>query len=259
MEEKHVEVGGTRISYAEQGRGKPLLLIHGNTGSRRWFQRVMDMDGMRCIAPDLPNFGASGPLPGPITIDAYADAAAGLLRELRINAAYVVGHSLGGAVALSLAVRNPKLVRGLVLVDSAAPSGLVTPADRHPFIDMMRTNRAVLSQALRAVVPTLHDEAFFEQLVDDAARMAAPAWIGNAEALGHFNYTGRCSSYAGPVLVLWGRRDVIVTEGMARETAAAFPGARLVVIDEVGHSLPAEDPPRFRALVGELVAGRKGA
>lgn len=213
----------------------------------------MDIAGARTIALDMPNFGQSGPLPGPLTVDAYADAVAAFIRALDLGQAIIVAHSLGGAVAISLAVRYPRLVRGLVLVDSAAPSGLVTPRDRYPLIEMMRTRRDILSQALRAVVPTLKDEAFFDALVDDASKMAEPAWVGNAEALSGFDYRGRCSAYTGPVLVAWGRKDLIVTEAMARETAAAFPGARMEILDDVGHSVMAEDPERFTTVVEEIV------
>ena len=120
---------------------------------------------------------------------------------MRIERPVLVGHSLGGAVAISLAVRNPKLLRGLVLVDSAAPSGLQTPEDRYPMIESMRTSRDVLSAALSAVVPTLKDKAFFEALVDDAALMAPTAWVGNARALSRFDYKGKCGAFTAPTLV----------------------------------------------------------
>jgi len=152
-------------------------------------------------------------------------------------------------------VRRATLIRGLVLVDSAAPSGLVTPPDRHPLIEMMRMNRGVLAQALSAVVPTLRDEVFFEALVEDATKMAAPAWIGNARALGAFDYTGRCGAFPAPVLVVWGRRDVIVTEAMARETVQAFPHGRLEILERVGHSAMVEDPRGFVSTVSGFLSG----
>jgi pimeloyl-ACP methyl ester carboxylesterase len=254
MEEHHVELGGTRLSYVTHGGGMPLLYVHGNTGSSRWFQRVMEVPGCLSVALDMPNFGRSDPLPGEPDIDAYADAVGAFIAAAGIPRPVLVGHSLGGAVAISLAARNPGLVRGLMLVDSAAPSGLVTPADRHPLIELMRTNREILSRSLAVTVPSLKDPDFFTALVDDAVRMAARAWIGNARALGAFNYTGRCAAFTGPVLVLWGRRDVIITEGMARETAGAFPGARLLILEETGHSPMVEDPAGFTSIVSGFAA-----
>jgi branched-chain amino acid transport system permease protein len=252
-----VDIGGIGIFFVEHGKGIPILYVHGNTGSGRWFERAMDIPGVRTVALDMPNFGRSNPLPGEPDIDRYADAVATFIRELGLDRPVLVGHSLGGAVAISLAARFPRLIRALVLVDSAAPSGLVTPRDRHPVIEMMRTNRTVLAQALRAVVPTLADEVFFQSLVEDAARMAAPAWVGNAEALGRFDYRGRTASFTGPVLVAWGRKDIIITEAMARETAAAFPDARLEIMEDIGHSVMAENPKRFVSILNQFLRDRR--
>ena len=252
-----VDIGELGIFFVEHGEGVPVLYVHGNTGSSRWFGRAMDVPGARTVALDMPNFGRSKPLPKEPDIDRYADAVAAFIRARALDRPVLVGHSLGGVVAMSLAARFPRLIRGLVLVDSAAPSGLVTPKDRHPVIEMMRTNRAVLTQALRAVAPTLADEAFFQSLVDDATLMAAPAWIGNAEALGRFDYRGRTAAFTGPVLVAWGRKDVVITETMARETAAAFADARLEILEGVGHSVMVEDPKRFVALIADFIGDRR--
>jgi len=119
----------------------------------------------------------------------------------------------------------------------------------------MRTNRDFLYQALFATTPTLKDLAFFNTLVDDATRMAAPAWIGHARALTGFNYTGRCGAFTRPTLVLWGRKDIIITETMARETAAAFPRSRLEILEAVGHSPMVEDPVAFAGVLSRFISG----
>ena len=257
MEGIVIEVGGIALSYVEKGKGLPVLFVHGNTGSRRWFERVMDIPGCRTIALDLPNFNRSGPLPGKPDINGYADCLAQFIRMLGIDRPLLVGHSLGGSVAMSLAVRFPPLIRALVLVDCAPPSGLVTPVERHPLIEMMRTNRAVLSRALAAAAPTLKDEAFFAALVDDAEKMAAPAWIGNVLTLNAFNYTARCADFKAPVLVLWGRKDAIITEAMAQETARAFPRASLQILEGVGHSAMVEDPGAFTRIISAFLSREK--
>ena len=254
MTGKIVSAGGIRLWYVERGDGLPVVMVHGNTGSSRWFARVMDLPGCRTIALDLPNFGRSAPLPGKLSIDAYADKVAEFISAMKIHGPVLVAHSLGGAVAISLAVRNPALLRGLVLVDSAAPSGLVTPEDRYPVIESMRVDCDFLAAALSGVVPTLKDKEFFQVLVDDAMLMAGPAWVGNARALAAFDYNDKCRAFEHPVLVLWGRKDVIVTEAMARETARAFPKAKLVVLEEVGHSVVVEAPSSFTKLLLEFIS-----
>jgi branched-chain amino acid transport system permease protein len=252
-----VDMGDLAIYFVEQGEGVPVLYVHGNVASSRFYARVMQVPGTKTIALDLPNFGRSKPLPGEPDLDRYADAVADFIGARVLDRPVLVGHSLGGGVAMSLAARHPDLLRALVLVDSASASGLATPRERHPVIELMRTNRAVLSQALRAVVPTLMDDAFFESLVDEAARMAAPAWVGHAEALTRFDYRGRTAAFTRPVLVVWGRRDVVITEAMARETAASFPDSALVVLENVGHSPMVEDPSRFVGLIADFIRTRR--
>jgi len=103
-------------------------------------------------------------------------------------------------------------------------------------------------------VPTLKDEVLFQELVDDAQKMAVPAWIGNAEALSHFDITSKCAFYADPVLVLRGNLDPIITEEMAKATATAYPNARLNLLEGVGHSVIVENPSLFLKLLNEFMA-----
>ena len=261
MEGSYIDIKNTKWYYKSAGEGGPLLYVHGNTGSSTWWERTMELPGFRCVAPDLPNFGRSGALGREISIDSYAEALAGFIRAMGMAGAVAVGHSLGGAVCLSLAARHPELIGGLVLVDSSSPKGLVTPEAHYPAIELMRTNAAILAQALKAVVPTLADEAFFARLVEDARMMAAPAWAGNARALSAFDVSATIDAWKGSTLVIWGRKDLIVTESMARETASAFRSARLEILEEVGHSVIVEDPERFKRLLVDYLSslGRPSA
>ena len=255
MENAMAIIGGRATHYIAAGSGEPVVWIHGNTGSCRWFERVMDIPGYRHLAPDLPNFGRSAPLEGVPDIAAYAEAVRAFMGALDAGKAIIVGHSLGGAVAMALATAHPELAKALILVDSCAPTGLKTPETHYPILEMMRTNKALLAQAFRGgVMPTMKDEALFQALVDDAMLMAAPAWSGNARALERFDRAAACGKFAAPVLVVRGEKDAIITEAMARETAAAFPAARLELLDGVGHAVLVEDPDRFKKLFVEFAA-----
>lgn len=255
MESGFVTVSGLSLYFIAAGAGMPVLYVHGNTGSSRWWSRVMDIPGCRTVALDMPNFGASSPMEGEPDIHSYAKVVAGFMDLMGMQKAVVVGHSLGGTVVQSLALQRPDLVQAMVLVDSGAPSGLVTPKDRHPVIELMRANRAVLEQALRAVVPTLKDESFFQELVDDATKMAPHAWIGNAEALSRFDIRGRTAEFTGPVLVIRGTLDPIITDSMAADTAAAYAHSILEVLEGVGHSVIVEQPERFKEMLSRFVRG----
>ncbi|HUX40425.1 MAG TPA: alpha/beta hydrolase [Rectinemataceae bacterium] len=255
MDGSYVEVEGTTWFYLDNGPGRLFLYVHGNTGSSTWWERVMDIPGCRCVAPDLPNFGRSDALVGELSIDAYADALASFVVALGLEGAIVVGHSLGGAVAMSLVVRHTELVGGLVLVDSSSPRGLVTLEAHYPAIELMRTDTKILAQALKAVVPTLSDDSYFERLVADASKMRFPAWVGNARALSHFDVSHEIGKWKLPTLVVWGRKDPIITQAMAEETASAFPLGQLEILEGVGHSVVVEDPARFKGLLLQYLAG----
>jgi branched-chain amino acid transport system permease protein len=248
MTSNTIEVMGTPMFYQESGHGRPVVLVHGNTGSSRWWTMVMDLPGCRVIAPDLPNFGRSGAL-AVADIDAYADHLAAFMAALGLDKPVVVGHSLGGAVVMAMAARQPALPAALVLVDGAAPGGLVTPEAHYPIIELYRTNRDFMRKALAAVTPTMTDGTLLDALTDDAMLMAGHAFAGNARALSHFDYRDRAGAFKGPVLVVWGRKDIIITEAMARETVAAYSAARLEIAETVGHSLMVEDPARFMSIM----------
>ena len=255
MTDAFVNVDGLRLRYLCAGEGKPIVYVHGNTGSSLWFSKVMEVPGFRTYALDLPNFGRSDPMPGVIDLHRYAVYLKGFIDALGLATPIVAAHSLGGAVAQSLAISSPGSLCALLLVDSSSPKGLVTPKDRYPLIEMMRQDRSFLSKALAATVPTLKDPVFFEALVDDAMKMAPAAWVGNAEALSSFDISAGTSGFAKPVSVLWGKGDYIVTEAMARETAGVYPNSELKILDGVGHSVIVEDPARFMGLLLDFIAG----
>ena len=253
MDTKTVEVNGMRISYAVAGTGTPLLYVHGNTGSKLWYKKVMEVDGLRTVAPDLPNFGDSDRIEI-ADIDVYADYLRDFVRRMEFPTPLpVVGHSLGGAVAISLSLRNPGIVSRLMLVDSAPLDGLKTPEDRYPIIERYKSDRELLKKGLQAVTPTLDDPAFLEHLTDEAMKMNPIAFTGNARALERFDYRGSAGEFDRPVLVVVGEKDVIITREMAEATAAGFPRAELRVLEGVGHSVMVETPELFIRLLREFL------
>lgn len=257
MEAGTIEVNGVTMAYNTAGQGSPILFIHGNTGSKTWFEKVMEIKGLRTVAPDMPNFGESDHIES-ADIDLYADYIREFISAMGLPTPLpVVGHSLGGAVAISLAIRNPHLVSRLMLVDSAPMNGLKTPEEHYPVIEMYKNNYDLLYQALQAVTPTMDDPGFLERLAQQAMNMNPIAFAGNARALERFDYTGKGAEFDGPVLVVLGDKDVLITPEMAKATADAFPKSSLKVLHGVGHSVMVETPDTFTALVKEFFSGSK--
>ncbi|HAP43834.1 MAG: hypothetical protein A2087_12415 [Spirochaetes bacterium GWD1_61_31] len=249
-----VQAGGRTIHYRVKGSGpQPVLCIHGNLGSSRWWDGLPDSDRYRFIAPDLPGFGRSEALAA-ADIGAYADAMLDLFDALRLERPALVGHSLGGAVVLAMLARRPDLARAAVLVDSCPPDGLQTPEDHYPVIETYKTSYAILRNSLAAIAPELKHRPTLAGLVDEALLMSLDYYAGNARSLQAFRYAP-AAAFGRPVLVLRGRKDIIITGTMARKTVAAFPQGQYREFENCGHSPMAEIPGEFNAALLAFLDG----
>ncbi len=257
MKEETISVNGksihTRQSEGHDSAYPTLLCIHGNLGSGRWFEPLLADYPGHAVAPDMPNFGQSDHIDA-CTIPAYAGWVAAIMDTLGIGSAAVLGHSLGGAVAMELLVRKPALVERLILVDSSPIDGLVTPKEHYPAIEAYKADKNILAQALRTVVPTIKDEAFFAKLVDDAWAMNRECFIGHAEALADAVYTEKLKGVAIPTDVISGGLDVLITTERAHEMATFFGGGAHR-FPASGHSPMVEIPDEFNELIRTILRG----
>src|SRR5881398_2245900 len=123
FEERFAEARGCRLRYLVAGEGEPLVLIHGLGGAAaNWLALApLLLPGRRVLIPELPGHGGSAPLPAAPSLNGFADRIA-LLAERELGQTAVVGHSLGGAISLRMAIRRPDLVSGLVLAGAAGIS-----------------------------------------------------------------------------------------------------------------------------------------
>ncbi|GAA5503613.1 2-succinyl-6-hydroxy-2, 4-cyclohexadiene-1-carboxylate synthase [Deinococcus xinjiangensis] len=227
---------------------RALVAIHGNFASGRWWQQLQAEPpaGWRVLAPTLSGF-AGTPLTSAVSIPAYAEWLRDWLAGQHIRRPVLLGHSLGGAVALEYAARFGKDgVAGLVLAASAPLGGLVTPEENYPVLEQMRGNRALLSLSLGALFPAGQPSNFAE-LVEDAACMAPAQYSGNARALAEWQVAAAALPRV-PALVLGGELDRLVTPEMVRQQAAEL-GVPAQVLPQRGHGFPQEDAPAFRQLL----------
>ena len=254
FEERLAEGRGTRLRYLVAGDGEPLLLVHGLGGSAaNWLALApLLLPGRRLIVPDLPGHGGSDPLPAAASLTAYADNLAALLE----GPAAVVGHSLGGAIALRLAIRRPELVGALVLAGAAGISsgsrrarygltitGLLKPGRK---IAPHRA-RVARSAALKTLVfgrwgasdpPALPPE-MAEAFLSGPARHTDT--VSAAKALVRDDPRPDLDRVRCPVLLVWGARDNQLSVEDAFEYARRLR-APLRVIADCGHLLIGERP-----------------
>ncbi len=253
LAERIYEHRGARIRAFVGGEGPPLLLVHGYGGAAWNFTALQPhLQGRRLIVPDLPGHGGSSPLPAATTLRGFADALVPLLD----GPVDVLGHSLGGVVALRLAERQPALVRRLVIAAAAGIStstrraeltiaflGLVQPGR----IAGRRVHRIAGSSRLRRIVfgpfEVSNPDLLSERAVHGFLRgplMHTDA-IGAGLALVADDPRRDLERVQCPVLVLWGGRDRQVPLDDGFEYARRLH-APLRVIADCGHLLIGERP-----------------
>jgi pimeloyl-ACP methyl ester carboxylesterase len=258
FEERFLELPGGRLRYLAAGEGEPVLLVHGLGGAAgNWVALApLLLPERRLLVPELPGHGGSSPLPAAPSLNAYADPLAWLLEHEGAPSAAVVGHSLGGAIALRLAIRGPEAVAALVLAGAAGISsasrsaryaltitGLLKPGRK---IAPHRA-RVARSALLRHIVFGRWGAADPPALPPDVveAFLAGPArhtdTVSAAKALIRDDARYDLDRVACPSFVLWGARDNQLPIGDAFEYARRLK-APLRVIADCGHLLIGERP-----------------
>jgi pimeloyl-ACP methyl ester carboxylesterase len=258
FEERILDARGSRLRYLVAGEGDPLVLVHGLGGAAaNWLALApLLLPGRRLLVPELPGHGGSSPLPAAPSLSPYADVLGLLLEHEGAAPAAVVGHSLGGAVALRLALRRPEAVSALVLAAAAGISSATRSARYALTITGIlkpgrkiapHRRRVARSDVLRRIVfgrwGAADPAALPPQLVE--AFLAGPArhtdTVSAAKALVRDDVRTELEHVRCPVLVLWGARDNQLRVDDAFDYARRLR-APLRVIADCGHLLIAERP-----------------
>ena len=224
-----VSVDGLRMYYELSGSGPPLVLIAGLGLDLSECGQLIDVLATRhrVLAFDNRGAGRTDKPDEPYSISQMATDTAGLMRALGIERAHVVGMSLGGRIAIDLALEHPERVRSLVLVSTSAR------VERRWPIGLL----GLVSLIFRGSYPQPRY----------AFRRQRDASVG-------YDRTGDLSELRVPTLVVHGRRDRIVPYRLAEDMAAGIPGARLELVDS-GHIYPLSRSNRFGELVRVFTAG----
>ena len=242
--------------------GAPLVLLHGlGSSSGDWAPQLPVLgEPHRVLVVDLPGHGRSPLPPGRLTIAGMADEVARLLARMNAPPAHVIGLSLGGCVALALALQAPERVRSLVLVNAfarlrpAGPRGALRILQRLVLLATAPMER-VAAHVARGIFPEPGQRDLYEAAVARLSRMPRRAYAAACGALAAFDARARLAEVRCPTLVVAGARDTTVPLGAKQALARAIPGARLVVVDESGHASNLDQPARFNRLVLDFIAG----
>jgi pimeloyl-ACP methyl ester carboxylesterase len=256
------------------GEGKPVLLwLHGLSGLwQNWLLNLPAfMDRYRCVAPDLPGFGASEmPRDEDVSIRRYAHTIDALCDTLGVECPTVIGNSMGGFVGAELALSTPTRIDKLVLVSAA---GLSTEylkrepllavarlwtvmtaragARSEPVVKRPRLRRAALQTVVR--YPEKLSAPLAWELIQGASK---PGFLPALDALMGYSFRDKLERIAVPTLIVWGENDMLVPVGdAARYEQLIGANAEKVVFEDTGHMAMLERPGRFNRVLDSFLAG----
>jgi pimeloyl-ACP methyl ester carboxylesterase len=270
IEPRTISLHGRQLRFVEMGSGPVLLMIHGMAGTYEGWNAVIEPLARRhtVIAPDLPGHGGSEPGAGDYSLGSHAAGLRDLLLRLGHDRATLVGHSLGGGIAMQFAYQFPEITERLALVSSGGLGPEVNPVLRaaalpgaNLFIAATagpgRVAGSALARGLAAV--GLHPSADVAEVARGYASLAdagrRSAFLATLRAVvgteGQRVEAGdRLYLTDGvPVQIIWGRRDRMIPVAHAERAHEAIPASRLEIFDTAGHMPQLEAPARFVAVL----------
>ena len=264
----------TRVLEAGSERSPALVLVHGLFASHRSFEDLIEPLSARfhVIVPDLPGFGESEkPSPARYNygVEAHAEAIADLIAAFGVGRVSVLGHGMGGAVALTLAADHRELVQRLVLEDTLAYPAPMSLKFRLPFVPVLGGiafkqlyGRSIFRSIFRdemyapgGAPPLERIDWHYDIFNSPSARESAHAVL--LATLDTRAVVARLPRIVSPTLVLWGREDRIFPVASAHRLIREIPGAKLEIMD-AGHVPHEERPREFLALLIEFLEGKRG-
>ncbi|MFF9160737.1 alpha/beta fold hydrolase [Streptomyces longwoodensis] len=255
-----LDVAGARLTYDDEGPrdggGVPLVFVHGWTANRhRWDHQVAHFaERRRVVRLDLRGHGESGGA-GVRTIGELARDVVALLDHLGIERCVLVGHSMGGMIAQTVALEHPERVERMVLVNSIgrmvynrARGLLMAVSTLVPFKLFVATN------IRRAFAPG-HPREEVRRCIRDSADTPREVVMTLYGAMRGFDVLDRAGQIRTPTLMVHGYHDVQLPVGQMLRLATAYPDATVRVLD-AGHELPVEKPAELTAVLDAFVTGR---
>ena len=272
---KFLELHGDRIAYRDAGAGEVLLLIHGMAGSSCTWRAVMPQlaKKFRVVAPDLLGHGESAKPRGDYSLGAFAVWLRDFLDELGVSQATVVGHSLGGGVAMQFVYQHPDYCKRLVLISSGGLGpdvGLILRLLSAPGAELVLpviAPQPVLSvgNKLRSWftgvgIQSPRGAELWSAYSSLADRQTRQSFLRTLRSV--VDYRGQAVSALNrlqlraelPVMAIWGEQDNIIPVDHAYAAQAARTDSRLQVLPHVGHFPQVEAPTEVVELIDDFIA-----
>lgn len=240
MTDHQFRMGTRTLHYTAAGSGDPLVLLHGLSGSGRWWGKNISALARRyrVYALDLPGFGGSRGQP--FSLDEAARLVSGFIDTLDGAPLRLMAHSMGGLIAERLALRLGERLRSLVLVDALG----------------LPLRRSIANSTLRLPL-ALHyaPVSFWPVLAFDALRAGPLNLLRATWAIHRADLSAELAQITCPTLVVWGEHDMLVSARFGQRLHAALPGARWALVKGAGHNPMWDRAEAFNRLVVDFLDG----
>jgi pimeloyl-ACP methyl ester carboxylesterase len=245
------------INFTERGKGIPMVLLHGFPFNHTiWDSFVNELSkSFRVITPDLPGFGKSEALPGNFTINDVAGALLPWLEKIQVNKPIIVGHSLGGYVALALVKLKPGICSGLVLFHSTAyPDSEEKKQNRNKVLEFIEKN-GVLAFTSNFIPPLFsnHQHPSIADVRHIAVQASAETVIGYTVAMrDRPDQRSLLKEFPEPVMIISGEKDSGISVDSVKEQKAIAKSIEVHILSEAAHMGMFEKPSETAGLIHDF-------
>ena len=258
------KIGNAEIYYEIYGEGRPLLLVAGlASDSQSWLSIIPELSKKyRLIVFDNRGVGRSKPMDETVSISQMADDVMGLVRYLNLQKVSLAGHSMGGMVALELAIRHPEIVTNLILVST---SSVNSARNAQLFDDFVSYLKEGMSKELwfKNLFYWIFSKKFFEneESVKTAIQLSINypfpqseiAFANQVEAIRNFNLSDSLSSVKSKTLVIGGEEDILFSPDEVYNSLKSIKGSKFSFIEGAAHSVFVEKPVEFVMVVNDFM------
>jgi pimeloyl-ACP methyl ester carboxylesterase len=245
---KTIKVDGRDVHYYTAGHGEPVVVVHGGGGdARTWRENIIELaERYTVYAPDLPGYGGSQPLEGNYYIPELSRFLGSFATNLGLEKFNLVGHSMGGGVALDYALKSPHKIKKLVLVSSLCLGREIAFWVRLFSIPAFLRSMGVLTisvlKGIKWLAERMNPAEFIMPLSPAAVTIGGNITTFKQQAV---VLEDRLAEVAVPTLLVWGARDPIVPVRHAYRAAKVIPDCRVKVFKNRGHNVHREEIQEF--------------
>jgi pimeloyl-ACP methyl ester carboxylesterase len=256
IQSKNAKIDGLNIHYYTAGEGEPLLVIHGGAGdARSWWSNIQNLSQKyRVYAPDLPGYGTSQPMEGNYYIPEFSDFINKFTKFLKLDKFSVIGHSMGGGIALDYVLKFPSKVKKLILVSSLGLGREVALWLRLISLPaVIKVLGSLVGNTIKLIGWLLKQYNPLELVLPISPVFVR---IGTSIANIHqqsFVLEKYLSKIKIPTMLIWGGRDPVVPVKTAYRAVKEFPNARLLVFKHSGHNVHREQLKNVTRLIYEFI------